>query len=104
MLLISEAMEVWQHSSTLRITRAHDAVADIRIDFARGDHGDNYPFNGPGNNLAHAFYPGDELGGDVHMDEDESWDIEDNTGGDLSFFFTLLHEVKFHKKNRYKNI
>lgn len=87
---------MWQHSSILKIRRARDNLADIRIDFAKGEHGDNYPFNGPGNNLAHAFYPGTEIGGDVHMDEDEPWDIENGKGGDLSFFFTLLHEVNFH--------
>lgn len=27
------------------------------------------------------------------MDNDESWDIEDGHGGDVSFFYTLLHEL-----------
>lgn len=42
---------------------------------------------------AHAFYPGTGLSGDVHLDDDESWDIEDGRGGDVSFFYTLLHEL-----------
>jgi Matrixin len=42
---------------------------------------------------AHAFYPGSGIGGDVHMDEDESWDIETDVEGDVSFFYTLLHEL-----------
>lgn len=90
-------MSIWEHSSVLKMERVHDEDADIRIDFARGKHGDSYDFTGPGENLAHAFYPGTGIGGDVHMDEDESWDIEDGKGGDISFFLTLLHEVIFLK-------
>lgn len=89
-------MSIWQHSSTLKLTRTHDEYADIRIDFARRNHGDNYDFTGPGENLAHAFYPGSEIGGDVHMDDEENWDLDDGNGGDISFFLTLLHEVKFN--------
>lgn len=37
------------------------------------DHRDNSPFDGPNGQLAHAFQPGEGLGGDVHMDEEEAW-------------------------------
>ena len=29
----------------------------------------------------------------MHIDDDESWDIENGQGGDVSFFYTLLHEL-----------
>lgn len=44
--------------------------------------------------LAHAFYPGADIGGDIHLDEDESWDIEtDNDIGEVNLFYTILHEL-----------
>jgi hypothetical protein len=105
--LVHEAISVWEHNSNLKFREAHpnDANnADIRIDFARLDHGDGFEFTGPSGTLAHAFPPGKNIGGDVHMDNDEKWDIEDGNKGDVSFFYTLLHEVIFNVILRFKNL
>lgn len=104
--LTQEAISVWEHNSNLKFRETHPSDADnadIRIDFARLSHGDGFNFTGPGESLAHAFPPGKGIGGDVHMDNDEKWDLEDGSGGDVSFFYTLLHEVRFLTYFKYLN-
>ena len=36
---------------------ASESDAHVKITWDYGDHGDGYPFFGPGGSLAHAFYP-----------------------------------------------
>lgn len=69
------AFDLWSKYSSLRFVRAYDPDADIIIAFGAGHHGDRFPFDGPGNVLAHAFYPYEmsDFGGDIHFDNDENW-------------------------------
>jgi hypothetical protein len=41
--------------------------------FFQRDHGDNFPFDGKGVILAHAFFPNGGRSIDVHFDADEAW-------------------------------
>ncbi|MGH9668446.1 MAG: matrixin family metalloprotease, partial [Bryobacteraceae bacterium] len=67
--------------------------ATLDVLFASGDHGDGYPFDGPGGMLAHTFYPAppnpEPIAGDLHFDNDENWRI--GSGTDL--FSVALHEA-----------
>ncbi|XP_049634540.1 matrilysin [Suncus etruscus] len=89
--LVKKAFEIWGREIPLEFVEVIDEqYADIVISFSRGAHGDNYPFKGPGNTLAHAYSPGQGLGGDVHFDLDEFWTHSQNRG--ISFLIVATHE------------
>ncbi|KAF6104807.1 matrix metallopeptidase 7 [Phyllostomus discolor] len=89
--LVAKAFELWSKEIPLNFKRIRLGTADIMIGFARGAHGDAYPFDGPGNTLAHAFAPGPGLGGDAHFDEDERWTDGSSIG--INFLYAATHEL-----------
>ncbi|NXA66627.1 MMP7 protein, partial [Mohoua ochrocephala] len=86
---IKRALMVWSDVTPLQFRRVHTSHADIEIGFARREHGDGYPFDGRGNTLAHAFAPGEGIGGDAHFDDDEKWS---DINQDVNLFLVAAHE------------
>ncbi|XP_022055371.1 matrix metalloproteinase-20 [Acanthochromis polyacanthus] len=84
------ALKMWSDAAPLKFIKVNHGKADIVFSFARRTHGDFFPFDGPRGVLAHAFQPGEGLGGDVHFDEDETW-----TAGrqGYSLFAVAAHEL-----------
>jgi peptidoglycan hydrolase-like protein with peptidoglycan-binding domain len=81
---IDEAFSFWSAETPLRFRRvANGTTGDIIIRFVEGAHGDGYPFDGPSNVLAHAFYPfnPDPIRGDSHFDDAESWTVNVPSAG-----------------------
>jgi len=76
----------WTESATAGLNRSMDIL------WGAGEHGDGYPFDGPGGVLAHTFFPSppnpETIAGDMHFDEDETWRI----GADMELFSVALHE------------
>ena len=68
---IANALQVWADQTPLNFREVTRGSADIVIQFARGEHGDGYPFDGRGGTLAHAYFPGRGIGGDAHFDDHE---------------------------------
>ncbi|KAA0704192.1 Collagenase 3 [Triplophysa tibetana] len=72
---ISKAFKLYSDVIPLDFKQINSGTADIMILFKAGHHGDFYPFDGPGQVLAHANSPGPEQGGDTHFDDDEKWTL-----------------------------
>ncbi|XP_018566418.1 matrix metalloproteinase-2-like isoform X2 [Anoplophora glabripennis] len=94
---IQQALDTWGAYARLNFQRAPTQDADIVVLFGAGDHGDEFPFDGQGYVLAHAFFPLKQYdkSGDIHFDADEKWvdrtdkDSEDGT----DFHAVALHEL-----------
>lgn len=92
---IWRAIGEWARYIDLRLTPGANprAPRNLNFLFTRADHGDGYPFDGPGRNLAHTFYPAppnpEPIAGDLHLDDDESWRV----GTHVDLFSVVLHEL-----------
>ncbi|XP_043192898.1 matrix metalloproteinase-2-like [Amphibalanus amphitrite] len=91
---LARALKIWSDASVLTFTYVHSADADIIISFHTGYHQDGYPFDGTGQILAHAFFPGTGRGGDAHFDEAETWILnhEEKKREGVSLFAVAAHE------------
>lgn len=87
-LEVARAFNVWSGYTDLTFTPTNTNPVHIEIRFEENEHGDGDPFDGPGNTLAHAFFP--VYGGDAHFDDSEFWTIGSNRGTNL--FQVAAHE------------
>ena len=90
------AMDEWARHVAVTFVRGDDpkAARTLSLSFGRLNHGDAYPFDGPGGVMAHAFYPSpinsEPIAGDLHFDDDEDW-ANPSDGADL--YSVELHEL-----------
>ncbi|KAK6313006.1 hypothetical protein J4Q44_G00163530 [Coregonus suidteri] len=87
--VLLEALRVWSEVTPLT--------------FMRYWHGDNLPFDGPGDILANAFFPKTHREGEIHFDYDEAWSLGNYMGTDL--LQVAAHEFRHvlglqHPRNR----
>lgn len=85
---IARAFNVWSEYTDLTFTAKRTNPVHIEIRFEENEHGDGDPFDGPGNTLAHAYFP--VYGGDAHFDDSEHWTIGSSRGTNL--FQVAAHE------------
>jgi hypothetical protein len=92
---IVRAFSEWAKYAKLTFRAVDDPESSqtLAVLFGSGNHGDAYPFDGPGGVLAHTYYPypinPEPIAGDLHFDADENWNI----GADVDLFSVALHET-----------
>jgi hypothetical protein len=92
---ITRALMEWPKHGNLHFVPGSDPSAPrtVAIRFASFDHGDAYPFDGPGGVLAHTFYPSpvnaEPIAGDMHLDASEDW----HSGANVDLYTVALHEA-----------
>lgn len=78
---------------SFRESSSRNAVRNIDILFATGEHGDPFPFMPGTATLGHSFYPAppnpEPIAGDIHINSAYSWSI----GGTWDIYSVLLHEM-----------
>ncbi|XP_033108487.1 72 kDa type IV collagenase-like [Anneissia japonica] len=92
---IARAFDIWEAATNLKMEQVYSGEADIYVSFAKGRHGDAYPFDGKGGWLAHAFYPRSghgDMNGDIHFDDSEKFSLRPGKAG-YNFFYVASHEI-----------
>lgn len=94
--IVRQAFDAWAGVADLQFTEvgANDGP-DLRVAWRSGDHGDGSSFDGPGNTLAHGFFPppcGGANSGDLHFDEDELW-IDGPGNNGFVLLQVAIHEI-----------
>jgi hypothetical protein len=89
------ALNSWTQYAPIKFNAGQNPIGirTVYIQFLSKDHGDGFPFDGPGGVLAHTFYPAppnaESIAGDMHLDADEDWRIGANT----DLYTVAVHEA-----------
>jgi hypothetical protein len=92
---ILRAMQEWSRIAAISWLQGSNptGLKTVLVLFGARNHGDAYPFDGPGNVLAHTFYPSapnpEPIAGDMHLDDDEAWRV----GANVDLYSVALHEL-----------
>ena len=92
---IDSAFKVYKKHSTLKFKKVEpNEPCGIKISFCEQDHADGFPFHRAGGVLAHGFYPGPGIGGDLRFDAEENWTDQETPPGH-NLFVVAVHEIGY---------
>ncbi|XP_033124830.1 stromelysin-1-like [Anneissia japonica] len=95
--IVAAAYKLWSDATPLEFKEVGiNGKADTVIKFAARAHGDRMKFDGPGNELAHAYHlmgGYKDLNGDIHFDGEEYWTKYKPSGYKRNLFTVLAHEI-----------
>ncbi|XP_051117810.1 metalloendoproteinase 5-MMP-like [Andrographis paniculata] len=87
---VNSAFRKWAAATHFTFSRVgNNAQSDLVVGFFSRNHGDGFPFEGPGGTLAHAFPP---TNGRFHYDADENW-VNGAIQGGFDMETVALHEI-----------
>jgi hypothetical protein len=94
----AQAFGLWSNVARVRPSEVPDgAASNMRQWWGAGDHGDGFPFDGPGGVLAHCFYPppvnAGAIAGDCHYDDAENWVTPGFGGAGIDTVTVMAHEI-----------
>jgi Matrixin len=82
--LIAQAFGLWANVARINAAEVPAPGGMLHQYWGSGNHGDAFPFDGPGGVLAHCFYPppvnANPIAGDCHYDDSETW-VSPGLGG-----------------------
>lgn len=94
---LEEALALWGTASALTFSQADDpTTADIQVAFRTTESGPppDEAFEGPGGVIAHAFFPGTDLEGVMHVDDTESFTTNlAEAASAIDLVFVFAHEL-----------
>ena len=90
---IRAAFDAWRSVSSLTFTEV-ESNGDFKIRWGVGEHGDNAPFDGPSQVLAHCFFPKTGMDGQLCFDDSELWNNNANeASGEIDIRIVAVHEI-----------
>jgi len=90
---IDSAFDIWTKHTKLKWKKVKpDKPCDIKISFCQKLHGDGFDFDGKDGTLAHGYFSGSEIGGDLHFDDSKNWFVEETPPGH-NLFVVAVHEI-----------
>lgn len=95
---ISIHLNIFNEIHSIQHCEVEYYITEYLSAFNSEEHGDHNPFDGPDGLLAHAYPPGQGIGGDTHFDEDEHW-TKDSSSRNYSQIFTSPISILFIEKH-----